>query len=237
VATEDGQPVPPVSQNTSFAKLTPTPIDLGIQVEGVAPAKKSRKRKKRRLPKVLTLDEGMAIQKAATTTRDKLLIEVGLFMGLRVSEISGLYIEHINFGSCQARIIGKGDKERIVAIDTELLGKLREWIGDRRHGPVFLSRHHRPLSSRLIQIMVARAAIVAGFAGRKITPHVFRHSFAMRLLDAGADLRAVQELLGHEDIGTTQIYTHVSVPRLHAAVAKLERPKPQSELPFPTNQP
>ncbi len=152
---------------------------------------------------------------------------VGLYLGPRVSEICRLQIEDLDLEQRLAFIReGKGGKDRVVPIPTRLIQPLRDWIGERQSGHLFPSpRGGGRLSSRQVQRLVKEIARQAGIAGvdvpRRITPHKMRHSYATRLLQSGADIREVQELLGHEDLQTTAIYTHVVRGRLQAAVDRL----------------
>ena len=176
----------------------------------------------RKLPNFLHIPELEALVAAATTLRDRLIVQSGAYLGLRVSEITGLEVPHIDLagGSCFVHG-GKGDKDRVVPLPARLLPELRAWIGERRLGVLFPSRKWGArLTSRGIQTLIAGLARKAGIP-RRVTPHTLRHTFATRLLEAGASLREVQELLGHSSVSTTEIYTHVSVGRLRAAVDRL----------------
>lgn len=176
---------------------------------------------KRRAPKYLRAGEDDRLIAAAPTDRDKMILRVGLLMGLRVSEIVKLRIEDLDVDGGTALIArAKGDKDRYVPIPAKLLDPLIAYIGDRIEGPVFLSRFGRQLTTRTVQLMVKDAAAKAGIT-RRTTPHHMRHTYATRLLNKGANLREVQDLLGHASISTTEIYTHVAVDRLRGAVERL----------------
>jgi len=195
---------------------------------------KSGPRYERKLPKVLTQGELTLILGAVSCQRDRLIVQVGVLLGLRVSEISHLHVEHIDFDAGVAEVVrGKGSKDRYVPIHPMLLLALRRWIGERRIGPVFLSRRRRALCPRWIQIILQRACRQSGII-KHATPHVLRHTFATNYLNRSGNLRETQELLGHERVATTEIYTHVAVERLRGGINKLDWIDPQPELPMPT---
>ena len=170
----------------------------------------------RYIPSVLSIEEVLAIIESVDTTtpkgkRDRAILEVLYGCGLRVSEAAGLLISDIFREEGFIRVKGKGDKQRLVpigepaleAIDTYLL-EARPRGGDN----LFLNKNGRPLSRVSIFTMVKEQALAAGIR-KEISPHTFRHSFATHLVEGGADLRVVQEMLGHESILTTEIYTHI----------------------------
>ena len=156
--------------------------------------------------------------------RDLAILEVLYSCGFRVSELEALTISSIDFDERLVRVIGKGDKERIVPIGRQALQAVRNYLEATqylRRGNVYLSRDEplfinfrgRALSGRSIGRIIKKYAIESGLTA-DVSPHSMRHTFATHLLDGGADLRAVQELLGHESLSTTQKYTHVSLDRL-----------------------
>lgn len=153
--------------------------------------------------------------------RDRVLFEMMYACGLRVSEVTDLKIEDIDFNEEVVRIMGKGSKERIVPFYPELtellqhyLLKIRcEWVNDPNNTYIFVNQRGKQLTSRGIQYLLNKAVDHCHMM-MHVHPHMFRHSFATHLLDHGADLRVVQELLGHSSLSTTQIYTHVSQQRL-----------------------
>ena len=174
-----------------------------------------------RLPEVLTHDEVEALLTAphldeALAWRDRALIEVAYATGVRVSELVGLDLKDVWFDEALIRVVGKGSKERLVPIGRRALGATALYARevrpdlDKGHGEgrCFLNARGRPLSRvgawGIIKRCAARAEIE-----KRVTPHTLRHTFATHLLEGGADLRAVQEMLGHADLSTTQIYTHV----------------------------
>ncbi len=178
----------------------------------------------RSLPRYLTLDEVDALLDAPDTAtpeglRDRAMLETLYATGLRVSELIGLRQEDIHLDAGYLLCRGKGRKERIVPLGRSATGWLRKYNSKARpelaresSSWLFLSRRGQMTRQRFWQIIKARG-VQAGIQ-RKISPHVVRHSFATHLLERGADLRSLQLMLGHADIGTTQIYTHVSRERL-----------------------
>jgi integrase/recombinase XerD len=174
----------------------------------------------RRLPSVLSVEEveRLLVQPDLRTKRglrDRAMLELLYAAGLRVSELLGLKRGDINPELGLVRCLGKGSKERIVPVGAPALAALRVYLDSRRDAAVwlFLGNKGRPLTRVAFWRIISRYARQGGIRGR-ISPHTLRHSFATHMLEGGADLRAIQELLGHASIATTQIYTHVSVDRL-----------------------
>jgi integrase/recombinase XerD len=174
----------------------------------------------RYLPNVLSEEEVVALLDSVDLSvwqgfRDKAILEVLYGCGLRVSEAVGLKISCVFLKEGFVRVIGKGDKERLVPLG-EMAAEAVEKYLDVRPDPadsessdiMFLNRFGRPLSRVSMFNMIKRQAVAAGIR-KEISPHTFRHSFATHLLEHGADLRVVQEMLGHESISTTEIYTHI----------------------------
>jgi integrase/recombinase XerC len=161
-------------------------------------------------------DVGRLVE-AADAPRDRAILETLYGGGLRVSELVGLDRDDLDLRAGVARVRGKGRKERLAPLGTAAVRALRDYLDGRPAvadpRPVFLNRHGSRLTVRSVHRLLGAAALRAGVDPRT-TPHTLRHSFATHLLDRGADLREVQELLGHRNIATTQIYTHVSVERL-----------------------
>ena len=182
----------------------------------------------RRLPVFLRPAEAKALLLAAHTPRDRLIILLGLNTGLRVSEIVRLRVEDVDLDGGELLVrAGKGDKDRIVPIPSHVLRELEAWIGLRARGPMFerLSKRGRPgkseyLSTRTVELMILAAAERAG-VHKHVTPHKMRHTYATELLRRGADIREIQELLGHTRLSTPELYTHVVVDRLRGAVERL----------------
>ncbi len=176
----------------------------------------------RHLPEVLSIPEIEAILNGIDLSkpeghRNKAIIEVMYGCGLRVSEVVNLRISNLYFRDNYIRIIGKGDKERLVPIGQTAQNAILLYMeGVREHIKikkgeedfVFLNRRGARLTREMIFMMIKQAAEAAGIT-KTISPHTFRHSFATHLVEGGADLRAVQEMLGHESITTTEIYTHL----------------------------
>ncbi len=152
--------------------------------------------------------------------RDRAVLELLYSTGIRLSELTGLRVERIDWSDRTIRVRGKGDKERIVPFGTRAAGAMNSYLKERKSAPgfAFIGRAGVRLSDRTVQRIVRRY-IRSVAEVRKQSPHVIRHSFATHLLDRGADLRAVQELLGHKNLSTTQIYTHVSIERLKKVYA------------------
>jgi len=175
----------------------------------------------RRLPDVLSVEEVLKILDAPNPDhpmcwRDRSILEVLYATGMRVSELVELKIGDIDLGEGVCTVFGKGSKERLVPLGGPARRALERYLKEVRirldsgkgEGRVFLNHRGRPLSRAAIWDFVKKYALRSGVR-KKVSPHTFRHSFATHLLEGGADLAAVQELLGHADISTTQIYTHV----------------------------
>ena len=159
-----------------------------------------------------------------TACRDRLAMELLYGGGLRVSELTGLTYGAIDFENGVARVLGKGRKERLCPLGRVALAVLKEFRDEhaQRTTPasrVLVNRDGSPMTVRAVQLMLKRYLSLAGLP-LDLTPHKLRHSYATHLLNAGADLRLVQELLGHAQLATTQVYTHVSVARLKEIYAK-----------------
>ncbi len=204
-----------------------------LAATGRIPADPSRAlrspRKGRALPRALDEQAVLRLLAAPDTSgmpglRDRAVLEVLYSGGLRVQECSGLDLPDVDLQAGSARVLGKGGKERLALLGTPAVEALRAWLPERarlaqarrRPGEVALftnQRDGRRLGTRSIARLVKHHAVAAGLS-RETSPHTLRHSFATHLLDRGADLRVVQELLGHESLSTTQVYTHVSIGRL-----------------------
>jgi integrase/recombinase XerC len=159
--------------------------------------------------------------------RDRALLETLYAAGLRISELAGAQLIDVDLRRGELRVLGKGRKERVGLLGEPALDAVRAYLEDGRPalragaadpdpGAMFLNAAGGPLGERGVRYRLERLVRRAGLPDR-VTPHTLRHSFASHLLDGGADLRVVQELLGHASLGTTQIYTHVSSTRLRAA--------------------
>lgn len=181
------------------------------------------------LPAVLSVEEISAIMdsvdlKSATGKRDRAILEVLYGCGLRVSEAATLRISRIDFEEGFVDVIGKGDKERLVPLGEIAADAIRAYLPDRPlpaarqyEDILFLNRFGKPLSRVSIFNLVKKQAMIAGIH-KEISPHTFRHSFATHLIENGADLRVVQEMLGHESILTTEIYTHIDSSTWHRSI-------------------
>ncbi|MDD5331248.1 MAG: tyrosine-type recombinase/integrase [Candidatus Nanoarchaeia archaeon] len=163
-------------------------------------------------PEVLSKDEILLLIENAGSSKTKLIMELLYSTGLRVSELVRLKISDINFGDKTLRVkSGKGNKDRITIISQKVLGSLEghiKGLGDSAEY-LFPGHENNNLTTRNVQKIIQSAASRAGIK-KKVTPHVLRHSFATHLLENGTDIRLIQELLGHSQLSTTQIYTHVS---------------------------
>ncbi len=183
-------------------------------------------RRWKRLPKALTNEE---ISKVLTpevpetpeSLRDQAILELAYASGLRLSELKNLRLEQLHLEAGFINVIGKGNKERVVPVGRKAVDALNRYIGSARPklitpkspANVFLTRRGTPFASVTLWLRMKKRISRAGI-GRNITPHMLRHSFATHLLEHGADLRVIQELLGHANISTTEIYTHIAGNRL-----------------------
>ena len=182
------------------------------------------------LPEVLSTAEVDLLEQAIDLTkweghRNRAIIEVLFSCGLRVSELTNLKLSNLYVDEQYIRVMGKGSKERLVPISPRALDELNYWFADRNEMKikpgeedyVFLNRRGHHLTRTMILIMIKRYALEAGIK-KTISPHTLRHSFATSLLEGGADLRAIQAMLGHESIGTTEIYTHIDTSTLRQEI-------------------
>jgi len=184
------------------------------------------------LPRFLTVEQAFRVMDAPSKeekrarplkARDQALLETLYGTGVRVSELAGMNLDHCDFTELEVRVLGKGGKERIVPLGKSAVEAIQAYLPER--GPLlekakqgdpdalWLSRNGRRLSVRQVQNIVRRHGTLGAGRG-DLHPHAMRHTCATHLLDAGADLRSIQELLGHSSLSTTQKYTHVSVDRL-----------------------
>ncbi|MBI4126480.1 MAG: tyrosine recombinase XerC [Deltaproteobacteria bacterium] len=171
----------------------------------------------KQIPKFLTVDEVFALLDSPTTkdflgNRDKAILELLYSSGLRVSELVGLNIGDIDLAQRIVRVMGKGQKERMVPVGAKACVALTAYI-DQRSGPLFLNRHGGRLTARSVERIMIKYMKRTGLQ-KAVTPHVLRHTFATHLLGAGADMRGIQELLGHASLSTTQKYTHVGIEKM-----------------------
>ena len=178
---------------------------------------------KRQLPRVLSVSEIEALLNTCSDTnlqdiRDRAVIELLFSSGLRVSEAVSLDVDSIDFNREEVRVVGKGNKQRVVPVTTYALEAIDDYLNVRDNfnpttPSLFVNRFGGRISPRAIEQNIAKKASQCGMSG-KVTPHKLRHSFATELLSNGADLRAVQEMLGHSSLAATQIYTHLNRQQL-----------------------
>jgi integrase/recombinase XerD len=199
------------------------------QLDGDPLADLSRPKRGRKVPKVLSAEEVTALVHAPDDSdvgiRDRAMLELLYAAGLRVSELTGLRLAEVRLGSHSCIVQGKGRRERLAlfgepaaqAIERYLAEVRPRWVRGRDVPELFVSARGGRVTRQAVWYRIRAYGQVLGIA-HKLTPHVLRHSFATHLLEGGADLRMVQEMLGHADIGTTEIYTHVSRRRLHELV-------------------
>ena len=181
----------------------------------------------RPLPKAITEAsvEKLLAAPAETTLglRDRAMLETMYASGLRVSELVTLALNELDLTTGLVRVTGKGGKERIVPLGDEATSRLRDYldqarpelVGDQKNGAVFITRRGKPMTRQAFWQLIKRYTVIAGI-DTDLSPHSLRHAFATHLLNHGADLRSVQMLLGHADLSTTQIYTHVARARLQS---------------------
>jgi integrase/recombinase XerD len=179
-------------------------------------------RRTRKLPQTLSAGEAERLIEAASGTtpralRDRALVELLYGAGLRVSEAIGLDRSGVDLDERAVRVLGKGGKERVVPVGRQAVESLRRYLArgrpylDRRHRPeLFLNAKGGALTRSGAFLILRRLAETAGLEPGRVHPHLLRHSFATHLIEGGADLRSVQEMLGHADLSTTELYTHVS---------------------------
>ncbi|MCC6532296.1 MAG: tyrosine recombinase XerC [Burkholderiales bacterium] len=180
-------------------------------------------RSDKRLPRALTPDDACRLVEIAgddlLTVRDRALLELLYSSGLRLAEVAALDWSMLDWNDGSVRVLGKGAKPRLVPVGARALERLRDWhsrsdsLPRRDPAAVFVNRAGARLSTRSIQLRVRRAGRVQGLAVG-VHPHVMRHSFASHVLQSSGDLRAVQEMLGHASISTTQVYTHLDFQHL-----------------------
>jgi integrase/recombinase XerC len=183
----------------------------------------SNPKQQKRLPRFLTIDEVFALVEKPLAfgfmmARDKAILELLYSSGLRVSELSNLNYDDINIYESLVKVMGKGKKERIVPIGSKAMDAIKSYIVERlllrtKENAFFLNRLGKRLSVRGIRRVVDKYSKLVSIKGR-VSPHTLRHTFASHLLQSGADLRVIQELLGHASLSTTQKYTHLDITHL-----------------------
>lgn len=178
----------------------------------------------RKLPKVLDVDQAaqfVEIEGDSTlAVRDRALLELIYSSGLRLAEVVGLDLQDIDFNDAMVRVLGKGSRERMVPIGSHAIAALREWLPQRKlmlkdeaEPAVFISKRGTRITHRAVQMRMQQHSISQGM-DTPVHPHMLRHSFASHMLESSSDLRLVQEMLGHANISTTQIYTHLDFQHL-----------------------
>ena len=174
----------------------------------------------RKLPQLLDADEAARLVEVPTDVplglRDRALLELFYSSGLRLSELCALRWRDLDLGNGLVTVLGKGSKQRSVPVGSHARAALEQWhaeTGTANEAPVFPGRHGAPISQRAVQIRIRQLAQRQGMF-KHVHPHMLRHSFASHMLESSGDLRGVQELLGHADIATTQIYTHLDFQHL-----------------------
>jgi len=185
-------------------------------------SKVSGPKREKRLPDFLTSEEMRSLLDAPDVStlhgmRDRAMLELLYASGLRVSEIASLDVKSVNLGTRQIRVRGKGSKERMVLMGEPAARALEEYLkavrpkllGKQKTDAMFLNRYGKRIAERRVQYLMKKYAESAGLSDR-IHPHMLRHTFATHMLEGGADLRVVQELLGHSNLSSTQVYTHVT---------------------------
>ncbi len=190
-------------------------------------------RLEKKLPRTLSLQEVLALIEAtdsdtALGLRDRAMLEVLYGAGLRVSELTGLELTSLDARAGLIRVLGKGNKERLVplsevafeCVDDYLRNARPQLLGKKRSEALFLSRRGGEMTRQNFFTRLRQLAVQAGISPARVSPHILRHAFATDLLEGGADLRAVQAMLGHADLSTTEIYTHVTRGRLRDTVEK-----------------
>ncbi|GHT33566.1 tyrosine recombinase XerC [Endomicrobiia bacterium] len=185
-------------------------------------------KKDKKVPSFLTENETQALFNLTDTKlRDRVMIELLYSCGLRIEELMSLNLKDIDFILNTVTVVGKGRKERIVPIGNKALSVIRDYINERHSmglpydikSPVFLSDHIKRLDQRTARRILHRWFVKVGLT-KKVSPHTLRHTFATHMLDRGCDLRSVQEMLGHKNLSTTQIYTHVTIESLKKVYEK-----------------
>ena len=172
------------------------------------------------MPQVLDVDEAVQLVEVPTDAplgqRDRALLELLYSSGLRVSELCALRWHDLDLDEGQVTVLGKGSKQRVVPVGSHARAALAAWRTEssaKPDAPVFPGRGGKPITSRAVQLRLRRIAQKQGLF-KRVHPHLLRHTFASHVLESSGDLRGVQELLGHADLGTTQIYTHLDFQHL-----------------------
>jgi tyrosine recombinase XerC len=199
------------------------------EIDGNPAASIRTPRFRRKLPNFLDQEQAKrfveqpAQERGKLSLRDSAILELMYSSGMRVSELVSLDTDEIDMKSGVVRITGKGSKERLVPVGSYAREAVRKYLEKRKSRPgeraLFINRFGARLTDRSVRRIVARCAAKLGLAGR-VSPHTLRHTFATHMLDAGCDLRTLQEMLGHSSLSTTQIYTHVTTKRMQQVYEK-----------------
>ncbi len=207
-------------------------------------------KQEKRLPKCLDLEQVQKLLDApgdsdVLAARDKAMLEVLYSTGIRVSELVSLEAGDLDLQEGVMRVLGKGRKDRLAPIGSQAIKALQRYFDLKNSDPrmqgaqtakIFLNKHGQPLSTRSVRRKLDKYLVAAGL-DPGISPHTLRHSFATHLLNNGADLRSVQELLGHQSLSTTQIYTHLTTSRVKQAYDAAHPRADTSTIPHPAMQP
>lgn len=205
------------SRNT--IALASSSIRFFFKLLGKTDIKINLPKKEQKLPNILTKDEVARLIRAANTKKSKLIISILYSTGMRVSEVVNLQRQNLDLENNEGMVkSGKGKKDRLFIINAELCVGLKEYLKDHEEN-IYVFSKEEALTPRNIQKIMKKTAFRAGIK-KRVTPHTLRHSFATHLLESGVDIRIIQALLGHENLQTTQIYTHVS----REALRKIKNP-------------
>jgi site-specific recombinase XerD len=172
----------------------------------------------KRLARFVSEDDFRRLIDVCVEPRGRALLELLYATGCRISETVGVCIEHLNWVSGSVRVVGKGRKERVVFFGSKAADAMRHYLGTRTSGPLFLRSDGEKVGANALRESILRSGRLAGLG--RVIPHMLRHGFATTLLNRGADIRYVQEFLGHSSVSTTQRYTHVAIAGLKGAYAR-----------------
>ena len=185
-------------------------------------------KKEKKVPEFLTVEEMQSLfNLPGMKLRDRAMIEILYSCGLRIEELMSLDIKNIDFFGNAVKVRGKGGKERVVPAGDKCLAVMMDYLKERRaaglpsdiHSPAFLGNRGKRLEQRTARRVLHKWFVSAGLK-KKVSPHTLRHTFATHILDSGCDLRSVQEMLGHKNLSTTQVYTHVTIESLKKVYEK-----------------
>jgi integrase/recombinase XerD len=201
------------SKSRSTVSLAASSLRFFFSVLGKNISKINLPKKEKTLPEVLSRDEVKKIIELCDTRKSKLIIQLLYSSGVRVSELVNLKVSDLNFDEKIGWVRkGKGKKDRVFILSEKIIPEIKNYISEHKDN-IYIFSKDKPLTTRNIQKIVKKLAGKAEIQ-KKVTPHTLRHSYATHLLEAGTDIRIIQVLLGHENLSTTQIYTHVSTEEL-----------------------